>query len=119
MSRIPILCKPLSEIGTGYSKIDDAEECANCGSHLFYPIQEFGLVKVLDDVEGVAVVNVQLFCAVCGMEMGGYSLVEEEDVIKWFDDKDDADDYAIALKMVEWKNEWEKEQAEKLKKVKK
>jgi len=114
MSRIPILCKPLSEIGTGYSKIDEAETCANCGSHLFYPIQEFGLVKVLDDVEGVAVVNVQLFCAVCGMEMGGYSLVEEEDIVKRFDDKNDADYYTIAL----WVKR-DEERAEKSKKEEK
>jgi len=113
MSRIPVLCKPLSEIGTGYSKIDEVETCYNCGSHLFYPIQEFGLVK-RDDVENVEVVNVDLFCAVCGMEMGGYSLVEEEDIIKRFDDKDDAGYYQIAS--------WVKqdiERAEKEKKVKK
>lgn len=116
MSRIPILCKPLSDIGM--NTIEDAEICHNCGSRLFYVIREYGAVKRKDWVN-VEVVNVALFCAVCGMQTCGYSLFEEEDVVKWFDSKDDADDYAIALKLREWKKEWDEEQAAKSKKEKK
>lgn len=119
--RIPVLVKTLDEMefAKGFEE-PEPEKCDNCGSHIFYIVDRFGLHKekyrwmdefeVIGETEEskkykkweVGVVDKQFFCAVCGVHHYGESIWQDEYVAKEFEDKRDADWHEEALDCIKY-----------------
>jgi len=92
MDMIPVLVKPLIRPDLD---IGELKRCYNCGSNLFRFVEKWGLlspeyIKDTGYPRAVGIVDVEIYCAVCGEFNLGYELIPSKDVVHIFETELDA-----------------------------